>query len=291
MKTLREYIQEAERNKVAIGHFNVANLEMLWGVFQATRDLSASGGNALIPIIIGVSEGERDFMGIRQVAGLVKGLREQHNFPIFLNADHSYSFERVKEAVDAGFDMAIFDGAELSLEENIKITKQCVEYARALNSPILIEGELGYIGEGSNLKEKLPEGAGIKTKPEEAGRFVGETEIDLLAPSVGNIHGIIHDGNPHIDAGLVKEIRKSAGVPLVLHGGSGITDVDFTKAIEAGISVIHISTELRLAYQKALKFSLREAPEELAPYKILKPAMLAVQKTAESRLKLFNRAG
>ena len=292
MKTLREYIQEAERNKTAIGHFNVANLEMLWGVFQATRDLSASGGNASIPIIIGASEGERDFMGIEQIAGLVRGLREQYNFPIFLNADHSYSFERVKEAVDAGFDMAIFDGAKLSFEENIKITKQCVKYARSSkNSSILIEGELGYIGEGSNLKEKLPEGAGIKTKPEEAGRFVGETEIDLLAPSVGNIHGIIHDGNPHIDAGLVKEIRKSAGVPLVLHGGSGITDVDFTKAIEAGISIIHISTELRLAYQKALKFSLQEAPEELAPYKILKPAMLAVQKTAESRLKLFNRAG
>ncbi|KKS45163.1 hypothetical protein A3I25_00200 [Candidatus Nomurabacteria bacterium RIFCSPLOWO2_02_FULL_42_17] len=284
MKTLREYIQEAEEKKVAIGHFNVANLEMLWGVFNVAREVN-------VPVIIGVSEGERDFVGLRQAVALIQSLYEEFNHPVFLNADHSYSFERVKEAIDAGFDMAIFDGAKLSFEENIKITKQCVEYAREKGGKTLIEGELGYIGEGSNLKEKLPEGAELKTKPEEAEKFANETGVDLFAPSVGNIHGIVKGGNPYIDAELVKEIRKSAGVPLVLHGGSGITDVDFTKAIEAGISIIHISTELRLAYQKALKFSLQEAPEELAPYKILKPAMLAVQKAVENRLKLFNRVG
>ena len=193
--------------------------------------------------------------------------------------------------MDAGFDMAIFDGAKLSLEENIKITKQCVEYAKNKGGKTLIEGELGYIGEGSNLKEKLPEGTELKTKPEEAEKFAVETRIDLFAPSVGNIHGIVKGGNPHIDADLVKKIRKSAGVPLVLHGGSGATDEDFIKAIDTGISIIHISTELRLAYQKALKLSLQETPEELAPYKILKPAMLAVQKAVENRLKLFHRTG
>ena len=133
MKTLREYIQEAEEKKVAIGHFNVANLEMLWGVFNVAREVN-------VLVIIGVSEGERDFVGLRQAVALIQSLYEEFNHPVFLNADHSYSFERVKEAIDAGFDMAIFDGAKLSFEENIKITKQCVKYARSSkNSSIGID--------------------------------------------------------------------------------------------------------------------------------------------------------
>src|SRR3990167_1303208 len=127
MKTLRECVQEAGEKKVAIGHFNISNTEGLWGVFRAAQSLG-------VPIIIGVSEGERDFIGVRQVAALVQSLREEFNYPIFLNADHTYSFDRVKEAIDAGFDSVIFDGAKLSFEENVKIAKQCVEYARKYSS-------------------------------------------------------------------------------------------------------------------------------------------------------------
>src|SRR3989344_8543580 len=192
MKTLREYIKEAEEKKVAIGHFNVANLEMLWGTFNAARSLD-------LPIIIGVSESERNFIGLNQIIALVKSLREEYDYPIFLNADHHKSFEKVKEAIDAGFDAVIFDGVELSFDENIKITKQCVEYARKQNNGTLVEAELGFIGSGSDIKDEIPDGAELKTKPEEAKKFVEETGIDLLAPSVGNIHGIIKTGNPKLD--------------------------------------------------------------------------------------------
>ena len=125
-KTLRECVKEAEDKKVAIGHFNISNLEGLWGIFNAAKDLG-------VPVIIGVSEGEEDFVGTKQAIALVKSLRQEYDYPIFLNADHHYSLERVKRAVDAGIDSVIIDGAKLSTEENIKLTKECVEYARSVN--------------------------------------------------------------------------------------------------------------------------------------------------------------
>jgi fructose-bisphosphate aldolase class II len=153
---------------------------------------------------------------------------------------------------------------------------------------MIVEAEIGYIGSGSNIKDTIPEGAGILTKPEEAKKFVELTGIDMLAPSVGSIHGLIKSGKPHIDGELVAEIKKATGVPLVLHGGSGLRDEDFTNAIKAGISIIHINTEIRIAYDEALKRSLADNPNEVAPYKILQPAVDAIEKIVYERLKLFN---
>ncbi len=281
MKILREYIKEAGEKGVAIGHFNISNLEGFHGVYNAAKKLN-------VPVIIGLSEGEEDFVGRNEAIGIIKEIRAKENFPIFLNADHHYSLERVKLAIDAGFDSVIFDGANLNFEENAEITKQCVSYARKINPEIMVEAEIGFIGLGSNIKETIPEGAGILTKPEEAKKFVELTSIDMLAPSVGSIHGLIKSGKPHINEELIAEIKKVTGVPLVLHGGSGLRDEDFTKAIKAGISIIHISTEIRLAYDEALKKSLLDNPNETTPYKILQPAVAAIEKVVYERLKLFN---
>ncbi|MEY2671650.1 MAG: hypothetical protein RL687_67, partial [Candidatus Parcubacteria bacterium] len=200
MKTLREYIKEAGEKGVAIGHFNISNLEGLHGIYQAAKKLN-------VPVIIGLSEGEEDFVGRTEAVSMVQAFREKENFPIFLNADHHYSFDRVKMAIDAGFDAVIIDGATKTHEENIAMTKQCVEYARKITTEtgrdILVEAEIGYIGSGSNIKESIPEGAGIKTTPTEAKEFVNATGIDMLAPSVGSIHGLIKSGKPHIDTDLV----------------------------------------------------------------------------------------
>jgi fructose-bisphosphate aldolase, class II len=286
MKTLKEAIQEAESKKVAIGHFNISTLEMFWAIFNAAKKLD-------VPVIIGVSEGERDFMGVHQIVGLVKSVREQYDFPIYINADHTYSFEKVKEAIDAGFDSVIYDGAKLSYEENVKVAQQCVEYARKTNPNVLIEAELGYIGQSSKVLDGVPEGVDLKeglTKPEQAKEFVEATGVDLFAPAVGNIHGMMRVGHdPDLDIERISAIRKTAGIPLVLHGGSGTTDEDFAKGIEAGLSIVHISTELRVAYQGGLKRTLQENPDEVAPYKYLKLPMQEVQKVVEARLKLFNR--
>ncbi len=286
MKTLREYISEASKKKVAIGHFNISNLEALWGIFRAAKSLS-------VPVIIGVSEGERDFVGVRQAAALVKSIREEYDYPIFLNADHTYSFDRVKEAIDAGFDAVIFDGTELPLEENLKTTRQCVEYARALDHDVIVEAEIGFIGKSSKVLDAIPAGVKITeeflTKPEDASRFVKETGVDLLAPAVGNIHGMLKGGiDPALNISVVKNVHTAVGIPLVLHGGSGNSPDDVRAAIQNGVSIVHINTELRVAYRKALTLSLQENPDEVAPYKYLKEPIKAIEKLVTEKLKVFS---
>ena len=243
MQSLIEIVREAEAKHIAIGHFNFSDLAGLKAIFDAARELG-------VPVILGASEGERAFVGPRQAAALVRSLREEYGYPVFLNADHTYSFEKVKEAVDAGYDAVIFDGAKLPLEENIRIAKQCVEYAKSKNPSIIVEGELGYIGSGSEVRKELPEGAAVNpedlTKPEEASGFVRETGVDMLAPAVGNIHGMFANApDPALDLARIAEIKKAAGVPLVLHGASGNTSDDLRGAIVAGISIVHINTEFR----------------------------------------------
>ncbi|MBU6431206.1 MAG: class II fructose-bisphosphate aldolase [Patescibacteria group bacterium] len=286
MKTLRESVSETSDKGVAIGHFNISNIEALWGIFNAARKLG-------VPVIIGTSEGERDFIGAGQAVALVKSLREQYDYPIFINADHTYSFDRVKEAIDLGYDSVIFDGTELPFEENVKITKRCVDYARKINPEIIVEAELGFIGKSSKILDEIPSGVKITeeflTKPEEAKDFVEKTRVDLLAPAVGNIHGMLKGGNdPALNIEKIREIRKFAGIPLVLHGGSGNSAEDFKDAIDAGVSIIHINTEIRVAYRKGLQLALQENPDEVAPYKYLKEAVKAVEKVTEDKLRIFN---
>ncbi len=287
MRTLKEYIKEAEEKKVAIGHFNISDTLGLKAIFETAQKLK-------LPVIIGVSEGERDFVGVRQVAALVKSLREEHDFPIFLNADHTHSLERIKEAVEAGFDAVLFDGAATQpLDENIRQTKEVVQYVRSKNKTILVEGELGNIGTGSEIRKALPKGAAIKpedlTKSEDAAAFAKETGLDLLAPAVGNIHGMFANApEPALNISRIKEIKKVAQIPLVLHGGSGNTDEDFQAAIQAGVSIIHINTELRLAWRVGLEKGLKAHPDEVAPYKISSEAIEAIKAVVEKRLKLFN---
>lgn len=285
MMTLRECIKDAENKGVAVGHFNISNLEGLHGIYNAAKKLN-------MPVIIGVSEGEEKFAGREEVVALVRTIRERDNYPIFLNADHHASFETVKACIDAGFDMVIMDGAKLPMDENIALVKQCVDYAHEYNkihgTDVMVEAELGYIGSGSDIKDSVPEGAGILTKPEDAKSFVEATGIDAFAPSVGSIHGLIKSGKPHIDAERVLEIKNAVGIPLVLHGGSGLRDEDFTNAIKAGISVVHINSEIRLAYREAVEKFLQENPDEINPAKILTPGVNAIEAVVKSRLKLFN---
>ncbi len=295
MKTLREYIAAASEKKIAIGHFNISDVTALWAVFQAARELQPEQKT---PILIGVSEGERAFIGVPQAAALVKSVREEFEYPIFLNGDHTYSFEKVQAAIDAGFDSVIFDGAQLSFEENVRQAKQCVDYAREVSRKtgrdILIEGELGYIGVSSKILDAIPEGVSTSgvglTSPEKAKEFVEKTGVDLLAPAVGNIHGMLRVGHdPRLDINRIATIRQTAGVPLVLHGGSGTVDEDFTAAITAGMAIVHINTEIRVAYRKALELTLQEKPDEVAPYKYLNEGLKAMQKVVSARLKLFNK--
>jgi len=285
MKTLKEVVADAAERKVAVGHFNISNIEGLNAIFAVAKKLG-------VPVIIGTSEGEREFIGVGEAVALVKSLREQYDYPIFLNADHTYSFEKVKEAVDAGYDSVIFDGAQLPLDENITIAKKCVEYAKSVNPNILVEAELGYIGTSSKVWDSLPKGVELDpsmlTSPDDAKKFVTESGVDMFAPAVGNVHGIIKSGEPALNIEHIKKIKEAVGIPLVLHGASGNSDDDIRKAIAAGINIVHINTEIRVAYRDALQKFEKENPDEVAPYKIMKDSVAAMEEVIERKLKLFN---
>lgn len=286
MRSLREILSESEQRRIAIGHFNISDLVALKAIFAAARELK-------VPVLIGVSEGEREFIGVRQAAVLVKSLREEYEYPIFLNADHTHSLDGVREAAEAGFDEILFDGSELSFEENARQTRAAVEMAKSIHSEILVEGEIGYIGSSSAIVEKRPEESLRLTTPEEASAFAKRTGVDILAPAVGNMHGLLREmvtGEVHkrLNITRIKEIKDAVTIYMTLHGGSGTADEDFVAAIKAGMNIVHINTELRLAWRRGVEEGLQKHPDEVAPYKILPPAYENVFKVVRSRLLLFN---
>ena len=286
MLSLRSVLENAQKNGVAVGHFNVADFVMLKAVFAAAHELK-------VPVIVGASEGERKFLGARQIAVMVRSLREEFDFPIFLNADHTHSLANAIEAAKAGFDSIVFDLSALPIEENVRQTKAAIEALKAINPNILIEGEIGDIGTGSEIHDAAPDLSKGLTSAEEAKQYVDATGVDILAPAVGNMHGMIQSmvqgkTKKRLDLARIAEIKKATGALITLHGASGTDDEDLRKAIAAGINVVHINTELRVAWRHGLDEALAKQPQEVVPYKILPAVVEAVKQVAASRLKLFN---
>jgi fructose-bisphosphate aldolase class II len=287
MHSLRDVLEQSQKDRVAIGHFNVGD----WVLLKAVL---ASGQELKVPVVVGASEGEREFLGTRQLAALVRSLREESGSPIFLNADHTHSLAKAVEAAEAGFDAIVFDLSALPFEQNIRQTKEAVETLKTINPAILVEGEIGDIGTGSEIHEAAPDLSKGLTSPAEAKQFVESTGIDILAPAVGNMHGMLKSmvqgqTRKRLDIKRIAEIKNAAQVPLTLHGGSGTDDEDLRKAIAAGINIIHINTEMRVAWRRGLEEGLARRPDEVVPYKILPFAVESVKKVASSRLNLFSR--
>jgi fructose-bisphosphate aldolase class II len=286
MHNLRNVLEQAQKNGAAIGHFNVADLVLLKAVFESALELN-------LPVLVGVSEEERRFIGVRQISALVRSLREQFDFPIFLNADHTHALSDAVDAANAGFDLIVFDASALPFDQNVHNTKEAVEAIRSVNPAILVEAELGDIGTGSRIHESVPDASKNLTTPTQAKAFVDATGIDILAPAVGTMHGMVKsmmegEERKHLDIRRIAEIKKTTQVLLTLHGGSGTDDEDFRKAIAAGINVIHINTELRVAWRRGLEAGLSQQPSEVAPYKLLSFAVESVKQVVRSRLELFS---
>lgn len=281
--TLREALQSAREQKVAIGHFNISDSTQFNAITTAAEALD-------VPVLIGVSEGERAFIGLRNAVALVRAAREAGR-PVYLNADHTKSVEKCKEAIDAGFDAVMFDGSKLSIDENTAQMKEVVSYARASGRDVIVEGELGYIGSSSKLRDAPPEDMDTAmTTAKEAHTFMQETQADMLAPSVGNLHGMLKGrSNPALNIERVTEISEAADVPLVLHGGSGIEESDFREAIKNGITVVHINTEIRVAYRKGIEERFAEDADQIAPYKYMDKGRDGVAEVVTERIKLFSR--
>jgi ketose-bisphosphate aldolase len=286
MLSLLELLKKSQNTGVAIGHFNISDLVLLKAVFGAAWDLN-------VPVLVGLSEGEREFVGTREIAAFVRTLRDEFDFPIFLNADHTHSLAKGEEAAKAGFDAIVFDLSALPFEENVRQTRKAVGVLKGINPAMLVEGEIGDIGSGSEIHEFSPDLKKGLSTPEEAKQFVEGTGVDILAPAVGNMHGMLKsmvegETKKHLDIGRIAAIKQATGVFLTLHGGSGTDDGDLRKAIGAGIDIVHINTELRVAWRRGLEKGLAEKPDEVVPYKILPAAVESVKQVVSSRLKLFN---
>ena len=289
MNSLRDVLAKLEKEGVALGHFNVADMVLLKAVVAAAREVG-------VPVAVGASEGEREFFGTRELAAVVKSIREESDVPVFLNADHTHSLAKAVEAAKAGFDSVVVDFSALPFEKNIASTKEAVEAIKAINPAILAEGEIGDIGTGSEIHEVALSDTRSLSTPEQARQFVEATGVDVLAPAVGNMHGMVKSmvegkTKKRLNIERIAEIKRAAGTFLTLHGGSGTDDQDFRNAIGAGINMIHINTELRVAWRESLQGRLAKDANEVVPYKILRPVVAAVEDVVQGRLRLFNALG
>ncbi len=280
MQTLREAILEAKAGGYAIGHFNFSDSNQLHAIALAAKETG-------LAVIAGLSEGEREYFPISHARALID-VYNKNGVQMYLNADHTYSVEKVQKAIDAGVDSVVVDGAKLPFDENVALVKACVAYARASGRDVVMEGELGYIGQSSKLLESLPEGVteANLTTAEDSVKLVTGAGLDCFAPAVGNIHGmLVNAPEPKLHPERVKEIADATGLPLVLHGASGNTEADIVACIKAGIAVVHINTELRVLYRDSLRKSLQG--DETTPYKFLTPAVEAMQAYLAGKMKVF----
>ncbi len=282
MLKLKEVLAKAAEERWAVPHFNVPNLEMLKAIIEACVEKRS-------PVMIGTSESEREFIGLEQAVALVKSYREEYDMPFYLNADHTKSVEKAKAAIDAGYDSIHIDLSKLPLEENILQSREVVKYANSKNPNISVEGEIGYLMTDSSRVYhsaiEVPDES--LAHPEEALRFVQETGVNRLAPAVGSIHGIAIN-EPHLRIELIANIKKLLPhQALVLHGGSGVPHDQIKQAIPAGISNIHISTDLRVAFVDTLREELEKTKDEYALYKIMEPEIEAIKKIVALHVDLF----
>jgi len=282
MKPIKHYLKRAQKEHWAIGQFNFSDFTQMKAIVSKASELRS-------PIILGTSEGESRFFGLEEAVALRDVLRKKTGLPIFLNLDHGKSFEYLKQAIDAGYDMVHIDGSKLSLEENIKITKEVVKYAKRRG--VTIEGEVGRIGTDSSklYSEKFEIKEEDLTNPDQAKEYIDKTRVNLLAVSIGNFHGIEISGvDPNLRLDVLKNVRDKVGdTMLVLHGGSGTPEDDIKGAIKDGVVKININTELRLAFSGNLRRALDRDKEEIVPYKFYADAYSSVEKVTGLKIELF----
>ncbi len=275
--SMKEMLITAKEKQYAVGQFNLNNLEFTQAILQAAEEEKS-------PVILGVSEGAARYMGgFKTVVKMVEGLMEDYKttVPVAIHLDHGSSFEKCKEAIDAGFTSVMIDASHHSFEENIEITSKVVEYAHSKG--VSVEAELGTVG--GQEDDVIADGV-IYADPKECEELVNRTGIDCLAPALGSVHGP-YKGEPNLGFAEMEQIGKQSDVPLVLHGGTGIPTKDIQRSVSLGTAKINVNTENQIASAKAVRETLAKLPDEYDPRKYLGPAREAIKTTVAGKMREF----
>ncbi len=304
LEILGKMYEKANREYYAIGQFNFSNLEFLQSAIEAAEEMKS-------PVIVACSTGAIKYGGIRNLVALTRTMAEKCSAPVALHLDHGAKLDDIKMCVDAGFTSVMIDGSHHNLQENIQLTRSAVDYAHS-HGGITVEAELGRLG-GIEDDVNVDEAHACLTDPKEAIQFVKESGCDSLAVAVGTSHGAYKfKGAVKIDFDRIATIKKSLGIPLVLHGASsvdpesvatinqyggkmkdtkGLDAESYGKAIKNGINKVNIDTDLRLKWAAVVRKTLHDKPEEFDPRNILGPARTAVKEIIKEKMKLLQSAG
>ncbi|WP_071393265.1 class II fructose-bisphosphate aldolase [Bacillus tuaregi] len=279
--SMTEMLNKAKSEGYAVGQFNINNLEYTQAILQAAEEEKS-------PVILGVSEGAARYMsGFKTIVKMVEGLLEDLKItvPVAIHLDHGSSFDKCKEAIDAGFTSVMIDASHHPFEENIETTTKVVEYAHSKG--VSVEAELGTVG--GQEDDVVAEGV-IYADPKECEELVKRTGIDCLAPALGSVHGP-YKGEPNLGFKEMEEVRDATGVPLVLHGGTGIPTKDIQQAISLGTAKINVNTENQIASTKRVREVLENDKEVYDPRKYLGPAREVIKETVIGKIREFGSSG
>ncbi|WP_078430573.1 class II fructose-bisphosphate aldolase [Alkalihalobacterium alkalinitrilicum] len=279
--SMKEMLNKALKEGYAVGQFNINNLEWTQAILDAAEQEKS-------PVILGVSEGAARYMGgFKVVTAIVKALIEESNItvPVAIHLDHGSSFEKCKAAIDAGFTSVMIDASHSPFEENVKVTRQVVEYAHERG--VSVEAELGTVG--GQEDDVVAEGV-IYADPRECQELVKRTEIDCLAPALGSVHGP-YKGEPNLGFKEMDEICKTIDLPLVLHGGTGIPTEQIQKSISLGTAKINVNTENQIAFTQVAREVLNNDADVYDPRKFIGPGREAIKETVIGKMRTFGSSG
>ncbi len=271
---MREILAKAQKEQYGIGFFNAVNVEMARAVIETAEELHA-------PVIVGTAEVLLPAMFLERVAEYLIPMARKASVPVAVHYDHGLTFEKCMEALKLGFSSVMYDCSTASYEENLDRVAEMVRICHAMG--VTVEGELGHVGDNDGAG-KLENPSDYYTDPAVAADFVGKTGVDALAVAVGNAHGD-YKFPPKLDFDRITAIREATGIPLVLHGGSGLSDDDFREAVRCGICKINIFTDLDKAGKAGIEEGLKKGADSmmgLIPYEI--EAMKAV---VRNKIRLF----
>lgn len=269
-------LDKANRGGYAVGAFNVNNMEILQAVVSAAEEENS-------PVMVSTSEGAIAYAGIDYLSAMIRLAAQKASVPVCLHLDHGTTYETIMQCIANGWTSVMIDGSHAPLEENIRLTKEVVKVAHACN--VSVEAELGRLG-GVEDNISVSERDARFTDPDEAVYFVQQTGVDSLAIAIGTAHGM-YKGEPNLDMARLEKIKKMLGIPIVLHGASGVPEDQITRAIELGVNKINIDTDVRLAFRDGVKSVITNSPEVYDPRKICKPAKEAMKAVVKSKIKWF----